>query len=170
MARTQMWTLPEGTTASGQPYGSVRIYGRTENWNFFFETQAVDELKPCQPGIIQTSRVPTTHRRRGYPGDDTGTSVEHSAGRKLLGGVPRSSGNALPGRTVILMTDPETWDGGAEKRSFQYVGRWRDLFLQMEADAAKDIIAVNYTGTRYRICEETGDVTQAGFAAVDLLK
>ena len=170
MARTQMWILPEGTTASGQPYGIVKVYGRVENWNFFFETPVTDALKPCKAGIIKTTKTPKTHNRRAYPGDPTGTSVEHSAGRKVLGGVSRSSGNALPGRTLILMTDPETWDGGAEKRSFQYVGKWRDLFLQMEADAAKDIIAVNYTGTRYRICEETGDATQEGFSALDLIK
>lgn len=170
MARTQMWTLPEGTTASGQPYGIVKVYGRVENWNFFFETPVSDELRTCQAGVIKTSATPKTHKRRAYPGDETGTSVEHSAGRKLLGGVSYTSGNALPGRTVILMTDPETWDGGAEKRSFQYVGKWRDLYLQMEADAGKDIIAVNYTGTRYRICEETGDTTPEGFAAIDKIK
>lgn len=169
MARTQRWTLPEGTTASGQAYGAVTIYGRTENWNFFFETAVEDDLA-CKGGVIKTSATPKTHNRRRYPGDTTGTSVEHSAGRKLLGGVDRKSGNALPGKTLILQTDPQTWDGGAEKRSFQYVGSWRDLYLQMEADASKDIIAINYTGTRYRICEETGDPTQAGALAVDVIR
>lgn len=169
MARTQRWTLPEGTTTSGQPFGAVTIYGRTENWNFFFETPVTNDLD-CKSGIIKTSATPQTHPRRRYPGDTTGTTVEHTTGRKLLGGVDRKSGNALPGKTLILQTDPETWDGGAEKRSFQYVGAWRDLYLQMEADAGKDIIATNYSGTRYRICEETGDPTVVGALGVDVIR
>lgn len=169
MAYLQKWTLPEGTNNSGASYGSVVIYGRVENWNFFFETPVTDELKACKEGIIKTTAKPKTHNRRGYPGD-TGTSVEHTEGRKVLGGVSRTSGNALPGKTLILQTDPETWDGGEEKRSFQYVGLWRDLYLQMQADAGKDIIAYNHTGTKYRICEETGDATQAGAMKVDVLR
>lgn len=169
MARTQRWTLPEGTTTSGQPFGAVTIYGRTENWNFFFETPVTNDLD-CKSGIIKTSATPKTHTRRRYPGDTTGSSVESTTGRKLLGGVDRKSGNALPGKTLILQTDPETWDGGAEKRSFQYVGAWRDLYLQMEADAGKDIIATNYSGTRYRICEETGDATTVGALGVDVIR
>ena len=169
MARVQRWTLPAGTTASGAAFGEVTVYGRTENWNFFFETAVTDDLA-CKAGLIKESKTPTTHKRRRYPGDATGTSVEHTEGRKLLTGVTRKSGNALPGRTVILQTDPETWDGGAEKRAFQYVGTWRDLYLQMEADANKDILATNYTGARYRICEETGDVTQLGAARADVIR
>ena len=170
MARIQKWTLLAGESASGVAYGQVEIYGRTENWNFFFETDVADELDGCQSGRIATTAIPKTHTRRAYPGDDTGTSVEHLNPRSILTGVSRRSGNALPGKTVTLMTDPETWDGGAEKRSFQYVGLWRDLYLQMQADAALDIIAVNHTGTRYRICEETGDPTQVGAQGADVLK
>ena len=170
MARLQKWTLAAGTSSGGDPMGEVIIYGRTENWNFFFETAVTDELTECKSGRITQTKEPKTHNRRGYPGDPTGTSVEHTGGRNILTGVPRRSGNALPGRTLILMTDPETWDGGAEKRQFQYVGKWKDLYLQMESDAGKDIIAVNHTGTRYRICEETGDATQLGAMGTDLVR
>lgn len=170
MARVQHWVLPAGTTASGAAYGSVKIYGRVENWNFFFETEVEDQSKGCKAGLIKTTKTPKTHKRRLHPGDTVGTSVEHTAGRKVLGGVVYTSGNALPGRTLTLQTDPETWDGGAEKRQFQYVGKWRDLYLQMESDAAKDIIATNYTGARYRICEETGDDTTLGVMALDVIR
>lgn len=170
MARLQKWTLPAGKTSGDVDFGEVVLYGRVENWNFFFETTVEDELTACKSGLIKTSKTPKTHNRRAYPGDTTGTSVEHSTGRKLLTGVTRTSGNALPGKSLILMTDPETWDGGAEKRQFQYVGLWRDLFLQMQNDAAKDIIAINHTGTRYRVCEETGDPTQQGAMGVDVIR
>ena len=168
MARIQKWTLPAGTTTGGAAFGEVVLYGRVENWNFFFETDVSDELQGCTAGLIRDTAIPKTHTRRAFPGD-VGTSVEHYNPRQILSGVSRRSGNALPGKTVTLMTDPDTFDGGDEKRSFQYVGKWRDLYLQMESDAALDIIAVNHSGARYRICEETGDVTQAGAAGVDIL-
>ena len=170
MARTHIWTLPAGTTTQGVAFGAVKMFGRVENWNFFVETPAEDESKPCKTGLIKTTQKPKTHNRRGYPGDTTGTSVEHTEGRKVLSGITYTSGNALPGKTLILQTDPETWDGGEEKRQFQYVGTWRDMFLQLQHDASKDIIATNYTGARYRICEETGDATTVGASALDVLR
>ena len=170
MARVQNWVLPAGTTASGQEFGEVKIFGRVENWNFFFETPVEDQSKGCKAGLIKEHKIPKKHTRRKYPGDTNPSNVESLNKRKVLGNVVYTSGNALPGWTLILQTDPETWDGGAEKRQFQYVGKWRDLYLQMESDAAKDIIATNYTGARYRICEETGDDTTLGVMALDVIR
>ena len=148
MARLQKWTL-----AGDNDKATVVVYGRTENWNFFVNTDATDELQDCKAGIIKATAAVKEHTRRKYFGDTNPVNVgSQSDGRKILSGVPRSSGNALPGRTVILATDPDTWDGGDEKRSFQYVGNFKDLFMHLQADAEKDIIIYNNTGTRYRVC------------------
>ena len=170
MARVQKWTLKAKTTTTGQTIGDVTVYGRTENWNFFFETPVTDELKPCTTGAIKSSKDVKTFNRRKHALDTVGYNVPGNRQMKLLTGVTRTSGNALPGKTLVLMTDPESWDGGEEKRSFQYVGAWRDLFLHMEDDAGKDIIAFNYSGAKYRICEETGDATVQGATGTDLVR
>ena len=154
MARLQKWTL-EGDNDKA----TVVVYGRTENWNFFVKTDAEDELQECKSGLIKSSKAVKEHTRRKFVGDTNPVNVgSQSDGRKILTGVTRSSGNALPGRTVILATDPETWDGGDEKRQFQYVGNFKDLFMHLQEDAEKDIIIYNNTGTRYRVCaaEEGG--------------
>ena len=148
MARLQKWTL-----AGDDEKATVVVYGRTENWNFFVKTDATDEMQACKDGSIKSTAAVKEHTRRKYFGDTTPVNVgSQSDGRKILTGVVRSSGNALPGRSVIFTTDPDTWDGGDEKRQFQYVGNWKDLFMHMQANAGKDIIMYNNTGTRYRVC------------------
>ena len=148
MARLQKWTLPATETI-----GEVVMYGRIENFNYFAKTPVTDELQECVDGLIKQTAAVKEHTRKKYFGDPNPTNVgPQSDGRKVLTGVPRSSGNALPGRTVIFATDPETWDGGDEKRQFQYVGNFKDLFMHMQGNAGKDIIIYNNTGTRYRVC------------------
>ena len=170
MATVQKWVLKATTTTTGQTIGDVTLYGRTENWNFFFETPVTDVLGGCSPGAIKESADIRTFNRRKHALDTTGYNVPGNRKMKLLTGVSRTSGSALPGKSLVLSTNPDTWEGQQEKRSFQYVGSWRDLFLHMEDDAGKDIIAYNHTGTRYKICEETGDPTQAGAASTDLVR
>ena len=148
MARLQKWTLKGDNDKA-----TVVVYGRVENWNFFVNTDASDELQECQEGEIVATGAIKAHTRRKFFGDENPVNVgSQSDGRKILSGVSRSSGNALPGRTVTLATDPETFDGGDEKRSFQYVGNFKDLYMHLQADAEKDIIVYNNTGTRYRVC------------------
>jgi len=148
MARLQKWTL-----AGDNDKATVVMYGRVENFNFFAKDPVTDEMQECKDGLIKATAAVKEHTRRKYFGDPTPVNVgPQSDGRKILTGVTRSSGNALPGRTVIFATDPETWDGGDEKRQFQYVGNWKDLFMHMQANAGKDIIMYNNTGTRYRVC------------------
>jgi hypothetical protein len=148
MARLQKWTLPGDNDKA-----TVVMYGRTENFNFFAKTPVTDELQECVDGLIKQTAGVKEYNRKRYFGDQTGVRVgPQSDGRKILTGVPRSSGNALPGRTVIFATDPDTWDGGDEKRQFQYVGNFKDLFMHMQSNAGKDIIIYNNTGTRYRVC------------------
>ena len=154
MARLQKWTLPGDNDKA-----TVVMYGRTENFNFFAKEPVTDELQECVDGLIKQTAGVKEYNRKRYFGDQTGVRVgPQSDGRKILTGVPRSSGNALPGRTVIFATDPDTWDGGDEKRQFQYVGNFKDLFMHMQSNAGKDIIIYNNTGTRYRVCatEENG--------------
>ena len=148
MARLQKWTLNNDDLAA-----TVVVYGRTENWNFFVNTDVTDELQDCYTGSTTDTAAVKSHTRRKYPGDTNPVTVAaQPEGRRILTGVTRSSGNALPGRTVILATDPDTWDGGDEKRQFQYVGDFKDLYMHLAGDAEKDIIVTNSTGTRYRIC------------------
>ena len=148
MARLQKWTL-EGDNDKA----TVVMYGRIENFNFFAKTPVTDEMQECKDGLIKSTGAIKEYNRLRYFGDSTGVRIgPQSDGRKILTGVPRTSGNALPGRTVIFATDPDTWDGGDEKRQFQYVGNFKDLFMHMQGNAGKDIIIYNNTGTRYRVC------------------
>lgn len=148
MARLQKWTL-----AGDNDKATVVMYGRIENFNFFAKDPVTDEMQECKNGLIKATAAVKEHTRRKFVGDTTPVNVgSQSDGRKILTGVVRSSGNALPGRSVIFTTDPDTWDGGDEKRQFQYVGNWKDLFMHMQANAGKDIIMYNNTGTRYRVC------------------
>ena len=148
MARLQKWTL-----AGDNDKATVVMYGRIENFNFFAKDPVTDEMQECKNGLIKATAAVKQHTRRKFFGDTTPVNVgSQSDGRKILTGVVRSSGNALPGRSVIFTTDPDTWDGGDEKRQFQYVGNWKDLFMHMQANAGKDIIMYNNTGTRYRVC------------------
>ena len=163
MARTQMWTLN-----AGQP-DEVRVYGRVENWNFFHETPAEDELYGCKLVTTKNTQEVSSYNRKRFPGDTVGITIKKHP-RIVLDGAKYTTGNALPGKTVIYATDPETWDGGAEERAFTYVGDFKHLFLFSQADAGKDLFIWNQTGTRYHICEETGDQTTQGAKGTDALR
>lgn len=170
MARVQKWTLEAKTTTSGSSAGAVTIYGRLENWNYFFDTVADDQLSECKAAVVKTSVTPKDHKRRSNALDTTGTNVIPTTGRRYLTGITRTSGNALPGKTLIVSEVGESVDDEVEQRAFQYVGTWTDLYLHMEDSNRMDIYAYNESGAKYLICETVGAPTQAGAQSTDLVR
>ena len=155
MAYEQFWTINKGQA------DEFRVYGRTENWNFFVETPSEDESNCGDPATIVKTNDVKQHNRRRYPGDKTPATVDGHE-RQVLSGAKRTSGGAKPGKTLILATNPATWDDGDEKRQFQYVGDFKHVFIYLQKEASKDIIVYNHSGTRYKICEETGEIIEGG--------
>ena len=147
MAFVQQWEISNG--AQSDP---VTYYGRTENFNYFVKTPVEDEVG-CAPGVTKQSGAVKDYKRRRYPGDTSPVNIPAiPEGRQYLYKANKRSGNALPGRTITFATNPETWDGGDEKRSFQYVGDWKEIIKYLESDASKDIIVTNHTGARVLVC------------------
>ena len=147
MAFVQQWEISNG--AQSDP---VIYRGRIENFNFFVNTPVEDEVG-CAAGVTKQSGAVKAFQRRRYPGDTSPVNVPAiPEGRQYLYKANKRSGNALPGKTITFATNPETWDGGDEKRSFQYVGDWKEIIKYLESDASKDIIVTNHTGARVLVC------------------
>lgn len=153
MARTQKWTL----VGDGSTYEGFTVYGRIENWNYFVKTDidfssvACPETKPKQSGPVKD------YKRRRFPGDTNPYTVPaQPGGRRIFTNSSKRSGGALPGKTIMFATNPDTWDGGDEERAFQFVGDIRDLLIYLEGDAEKDIIVTTNTGTNYLVCAADG--------------
>ena len=164
MARLQKWTLTTDGIANMQ--NPVVFYGRVENFNFFSNVTVEDEMEPCTPGIVKDTGSSSQHTRRRYPGDATPSNVTGHK-KKVLSGVSFRSGNALPGKTITFSTHPELYDGGAERRSFQYVGSYRDFHLWMQENASKDMIVHNHTGAARTICLQIANPTTLGAQGTD---
>ena len=149
MARPSRWTI---TGVAEKGYATFDIIGFPQSWEFFVKTPVATQYLVCQSGSIKTTKEIKTHKRRAYPGDVGVTIPAQPDGRKVYYNTTKKSGSAVAGHTVILCTDPETWDGGDEKRQFQLVGNFKDLAMYLESDAGKDIILYSHTGTNYKIC------------------
>ena len=149
MARTQKW----GIVGDGSTYDSFVLYGRVENWNYFVKTEVDPSATNCLTGTVKQSKGIKEYKRRRYPGDPTGVTIPAQPdGRTVYNNSTKRSGGALPGKTVIFATNPETWDGGDEERAFQLVGDYSDLLMYLKGDAGKDIIVTTQTGTNYLVC------------------
>ena len=147
MSFVQRWEVDNGGGAD-----PVIYYGRTENFNYFVKSAVSDETA-CSAGVTKQTGAVKSYTRRRYPGDPAPVNVPAiPAGRQYLYKANKKSGNALPGKTITFATNPETWDGGDEKRSFQYVGDWKEIIKYLESDASKDIIVTNHTGARVLVC------------------
>jgi hypothetical protein len=149
MARTQKWTL----VGDDATYDGFVVYGRIENWNYFVKTKISFDALACPSGTVTQSKQVKSHTRERYPGDPAPITVASIPdGRKVYKNASKRSGGALPGSTVTFSTNPETWDGGDEERSFQLVGNISDLAMYLKGDAEKDIILTTSRGTNYLIC------------------
>ena len=149
MARTQKWTL----VGDDATYDGFVVYGRVENWNFFVKTDITfDELACKETTTKQSKAVKDAKVRRHALDTNPYTVPAQPGGRKIFSNASKRSGGALPGKTINFSTNPETWDGGDESRSFQFVGNIGDLLMYLEGDAEKDIIVTTNTGTNYLVC------------------
>lgn len=149
MARTQKWTL----VGDDATYDGFVVYGRIENWNFFVKTDISFDAVACPDGTVTQSNPVKSCSRKRYPGDPAPITVAAiPGGRKVYKNASKRSGGALPGSTVTFSTNPETWDGGDETRSFQFVGNISDLAMYLKGDAEKDIILTTSRGAKYLIC------------------
>ena len=139
-------------------YGAFDIIGYPESWNFFVKTDiSMDDLA-CPEGTVAQSGAVKSHSRQRYPNDQAPITVAAiPGGRKVYKNASKRSGGALPGITVNLATNPETWDDGDEARSFTLVGNIADLAMYLKGDAEKDIILTTNTGTKYLICAAAGN-------------
>lgn len=150
MARTQKWYI--GSDSENDRNG-FWMYGRSENWNYFVKTDVDLSEATCPTATVQRSGPVKSHTRQRYPGDPAPITVASAPeGRRVYKNASKRSGGALPGKTVIFATNPETWDGGDEERAFQLVGNISDLAMYLKDEAEKDIILTTNTGTNYLIC------------------
>ena len=99
-------------------------YIESLNW-FLTEPFEADEEGEATVG---TRSVPGHQRRRG-PSDDTPINVTQYTANYLIDPTLKS-GNALPGRSFILRTDPRYTDDN-ETRRFTFTGRFLDLQAQL---------------------------------------
>ena len=149
MARTQKWTL----VGDGSTYEGFEVYGRAENWNYFVKTKISFDALACKETVAKQSGAVKSFQRRRFAGDTNPYTVPaQPGGRRIFTNASKRSGGALPGSTINFSTNPETWDGGDESRSFQFVGNIRDLLMYLEGDAEKDVILTTNTGTNYLVC------------------
>ena len=154
MARTQKWTL----VGDGSTYDGFEVYGRIETWNYFVKTKISFDAVACPEGTVVLSNPVRGCTRQRYPNDPAPITVAAiPEGRKIYKNASKRSGGALPGYTVTFATNPDTWDGGDESRSFQLVGNISDLAMYLKGDAEKDIILTTHTGTKYLICAAAAD-------------
>ena len=142
MARTQFWE-----TSGGGQADPVKWYGRCASFNFFMQTPVEDEWLTNSAGVTkQTSKVKEFSRRR-FPGDPAPINVnEQPEGRQILYKANKRSGSALPGYTIVLATNPDTYDGTPERRSFQVDGDWKEVIKYIESDARIDVVVTTERG------------------------
>ena len=116
------------------------LYAELANINFFIKA-------PLTPTDVQNfsnkSVAVKAHTRRRFPGDPAPINVSATS-REFLVDPTRRSGNALPGREVVLVSDAGF--PGEERRTFTLKGRWVDFHAWLVANAKMQIHAYNHTG------------------------
>jgi len=151
MARTQFWETSGG--AGAEP---VKWYGRCANFNFFMTTEVEDEWLKNSAGVTKQTNKVKEHSRRRFPGDPAPINVkEQPEGRQTLYKANKRSGAALPGYTIVLATNPDTYEGTPERRSFQVDGDWKEVIKYIESDAKIDVIVTTGRGAS-SVCKAAG--------------
>lgn len=121
------------------------LYAELNNINFFLKTP----LTQANIGSPSNKQVAVkAHQRRQFPGDTALSNVPGTS-REFLVDPSRKSGNALPGRSIVLVGDPGM--PNEERRSFTLKGRWVDFHAWLMAEAKMEIFAYNHTGARYTV-------------------
>lgn len=127
----------------GEP---ITIYAEPDNINYFIN----GDLEPdTVDGVTNGSSSIGAYTRRTYPGDATPVNVSGGS-REYLVDPSRKSGNALPGRSFMLVALDE---GGAvlEKRQFTFKGRLLDLHAFLSAEVSNLTYLYMNTGARYTL-------------------
>jgi hypothetical protein len=116
------------------------IFGEMANINFFLKTP----LTPDQAQAATVKQVTVkAHTRRRYPGDPAPVNVS-TAAREYLVDPTRRSGNGLPGRTIVLVSDKGL--PGEERRAFTLQGNWVDFHAWLLGKVKMEVRAYNNTG------------------------
>jgi hypothetical protein len=132
------FTIP---AASGRK--SFDIYAEPANLNYFLKTA----LTPAEAaGVSNKSVVGKASMVRQYPGDPSAYNRPQVT-RRVLIDPTRKSGNGLPGRSITLVSEPNT--AREERRSFTLRGQWIDFHAWFSLEAKYKSFAFNNNGTRY---------------------
>lgn len=151
MARTQFWE-----TSGGGQADPVKWYGRCANFNFFMTTAVDDEWLKNSAGVTKQTAKVKEHSRRRFPGDPSPITVnEQPEGRQTLYKANKRSGSQLPGYTIVLATNPDTYDGAPERRSFQVDGDWKEVIKYIESDCKIDVVVITENGAS-SVCAVAG--------------
>lgn len=139
-----MATLPFTITPqAGQPF---TIYAEEDNINYFLNTPLTADTVD---GPSNESATVGAYTRRSYPGDATPVNVSGST-REFLVDPSRKSGNALPGRSFMLVAK-DAQGVVTEKRQFTFKGRLIDLHAFLTGDVAFDTYLYMNSGARYTL-------------------
>jgi hypothetical protein len=144
MARQQFTITVPGFTKK------LVIYGEQANINYFVQP----DLEPddTSEAVLATVQV-RSHSRKYYPGQITSSSVDgHS--RKVLTGLGRGNGSALPGKSFVLVENEDEPD--SERRQFTFTGTIAMLTIFLRANAQRDLILYTNKGTDIRIPAAAG--------------
>ena len=130
----------------------VLYYNHVESINWFL----TDPLTPDEDGekTKGTRSVPGHQRRKG-PSDDSPINVLQSTAEYLKDPTLKS-GNALPGRSVILKTDPALSDEN-ETRRFTFSGRFMDLVAYLEPKIKYHTFIYDSAGGRHTLAPTVGE-------------
>lgn len=124
----------------------ITIYAEPDNINFFLN----GELEPdTVDGVTNGTSSVGASTRQTYPGQATPINVSGGS-REYLVDPSRKSGNALPGRSFVLVATDE--DGAVlEKRQFTFKGRLLDLHAFLSAEVSNLTYLYMNTGARYTL-------------------
>ena len=123
----------------------AKIYAETPNINYFVGSLAPD----VEAGPTNISVTSAGGSRSQYPGDSSPIQQGGST-RRVLVDPSRKSGNAIPGRSFILVAKDEQGND-LEKRRFSYTGAWIDVHAYLRGACSGNVFAYNSSGARYTI-------------------
>ena len=141
--------MAKSTIEPGAGRGKLVIYSRyLQSINAFVKTPLTDdEVGEKQQG---TKSVPGHQRRRG-PSDSSPVNVSQSSYEYLID-PSLKSGNALPGRSIILQTTPNA-DVDLTRR-FTLVGTMLDFVDYFDGKMKYETYVYNSEGGRHTLAPE----------------
>ena len=142
-SNAELYNADRITIPAGAGWGSFTVIGDARNWNFFCATEATAN-DIAEKEIRSKNRK--GHQRRRGPSDMSPINVTQSSVNYLVD-PSLKSGNALPGIGFRLKTTPNA--DIQEKRSFQLVGRSRDLIMYLDGNVNYETYVYLENGGRH---------------------